>query len=304
MKKKTGIIIGIVCSAVAVAVLIGSMGAGAPHSSGDGYYYNDYSNGSFFQNFASNYNISLTNALGNSLHEHSGEDDRAVIANAGISLQTKMYDACTAALKAKLKELEGYAEVYNEENYESGRQARILARVPSKKLDVFLDSLAENAVVIRKTSSFSDVTDTLIDTESKKKALETERDALLKLMDRADNIDEIIRVQNRLSDVRGDLESYLKKLQDLKSQMAYSSVEITISEVDRISTPSQKFGALASSGFLNSVKRIGAGFRNFALWMIAAVPYLVLLAVPVTVGAILLKRSHKKRAEKRAAREL
>ena len=312
-KKKTGIIIGIVCAVLAVAVLVGAMGA-APAASSDNYDSYDSSFlsyktktssglGGVFNNWST---ISARNALdysiSDSLETELRRADRAEIANAGVSLQTKMYEACTAAIKAKLMELEGYFDAYDEDNYQSGRQAHIIARVPSKKLDAFLDSFPEYATVLSQSKNYADVTDTLIDTESKKKALEAERDALLELIKQANNVDEVMRVQQRLSDVRSDLESYLKKLQDLQNQIAYSTVEIYVSEVDRIQAPSQKFGDLAGTGFLTSIKRIGAGFRNFTLWLIAAIPYLVILAIPVTVGALLLRRTLKKRRQNKEAK--
>jgi len=319
-RKKTGLIIGGVCAAQAVGVLICSLGGGSVRV-GNASAYSNYQASSNRLGLFGNWfdgGISKVNHMDNASPTNfdgeydadeyvDGENLRAVVANASVSLQTRTYDACTAALKAKLQALEGYADTYNEENYQSGRQAYIVARVPSKKLDAFVDSLAEHAVVLSKNVSFSDVTKDLIDTESKKLALEAERDALLQLMEKTDYVDGIIQVQQRLSVVRSDLESYLKQLQELKNQTEYSTISISLSEVDRISAPSQKFGAQAGSGFLNSIKRIGAGFRNFALWLIAAVPYLALLAVPAIVAAVLLKRAGKKRAakkaQKRAARE-
>jgi len=308
---KTGMIVGIVCAALAVAVLIGSMGVGSSDGiqNFDGSYLS-YRTSSGFGGALNNWaSVAATNAFnvsgGNMGGEHDRYDygDRIVVANAGVSLQTKMYDACAAAIKAKLAELGGRADAWDEENYQSGRQAAIVARVPGKKLDAFLDSLPEYATVMSQSKNFSDVTDTLIDTESKREALEAEKEALLKLFDQAGNVDEAMRVQQRLSQVRGDLESYLKTLQSLQSQVEYSTVQIWISEVDRISTPSQSFGDLAGSGFLNSIKRIGAGLRNFTLWLIAAIPYLVILAIPATVGVLLLRRSMKKRRANKQAKE-
>ena len=294
-KRKTGMIIGIVCAVLAVAVLIGSMGSYTQRKTNafDGSYLSYATTSSGLGGMFSNWGGgSVANALNVTGLEVG---DRLEIANASVSLQTKMYDACTAAIKAKLKELEGRSDAYDEQNYQSGRQATIVARVPTKKLDAFLDSLGDNAVITSRTVSYSDVTDSFIDTESKKRALEAEQEALLELIGQANNVDEVMRVRQRLSEVHGELESYLKTLQNLQSQVEYSTVQIWVSEVDRISTPSQRFSALASSGFVGSVKNIGAGFRNFALWLIAAVPYLALLAIPATVGALLLRRAAKKR---------
>jgi len=227
----------------------------------------------------------------------SAEEGRFVIATADISIQTKTYDAFSAALKADLKTMGGYTNAYNEWNYDSDRHASVVARVPSQKLDAFLDSLAANGTVISKNVSSSDVTDEMIETGSRKEALKNEETALLAILEKAKNVEEIITVQDRLSWVRAELQSYSQKLQSLQNQVKYSTVNIDVREVNRITTPTQKFSALASSGFLGSLRDIGSGLRNFALWFIGAIPYLVMLAIP---AAVLIWFLHHRRKNKQA----
>ena len=227
------------------------------------------------------------------------EEGRFVIATADISIQTKAYDAFSAALRADLKAMGGYTNAYNEWNYDSDRRASVVARVPSQKLDAFLDSLEANGTVISRSVNTADVTDEMIETGSRKEALMNEETALLAILEKAKNVEEIITVQDRLSWVRSDLQSYSQKLQSLQTQVNYSTVNIDVREVNRITTPSQKFSTLASSGFLGSLRDIGSGLRNFALWFIGAIPYLVMLAIPAAALIWFLKRRRRnKRAKK------
>jgi len=229
------------------------------------------------------------------------QDGRAVIATANISIQTKTYDAFSAALKAELKTMGGYTNAFDEWNYDSNRHASVTARVPSQKLDAFLDSLEENGTVISRSINTADVTDEMIETGSRKQALQAEEAALLTILEKAQTVEDIIRVQDRLSNVRSELESYLQKLQSLQNQVAYSTVNIDVQEVNRITTPTQKFGALASSGFLASLRNIGSGLRNFALWFIGAIPWLVLLAIPTVLVIWFIRRRRRNKNAKKAA---
>ena len=55
-----------------------------------------------------------------------------------------------------------------------------------------------------------DVTLRYVDVDSHKKALETEQERLLALLEKAENVEDIITIENRLSDVRYELENYGK----------------------------------------------------------------------------------------------
>ena len=223
------------------------------------------------------------------------ENDRQIIANAWLQMQTKEYDALNAAIRAKLTELKGYVESQSEENYDSGRWQTLVVRVPSDKLEAFLDGLDENATIISNNVSFTDVTDTMIETGSRRKALEAEEASLLEILKKADTVQDIITVQDRLSDVKAELESYILQLQRLENQVSYSTVSMDIREVERISAPSQSFITLAGTGFMESLNNLGLGLRNFVIFLISALPYLVLIGVIVIVPlAIIIKRRRRK----------
>ena len=317
MKKSTRILTALACVALAALLLLGlfagcsakaeigqprDMDYVAPPMSVESYYdrsekeiAGDWSN-VYAQN-AINYSTTAT-SLGGATGGES--DGRFVIATADISIQTKTYDAFTAALKAQLKAMGGYTNAYDEWNYDSDRRASVVARVPSQKLDAFLGSLEENGTVISRSVNTNDVTDEMIETGSKKEALLAEEKALLAILEKAVTVEDIIRVQDRLSNVRAELQAYSQKLQSLQNQVAYSTVRIDVSEVNRITVPTQKFSALASSGFLSSLRGVGNGLRNFALWFISAIPYLVMLAVPTVILVWLVKRVRKNRKAKKA----
>ena len=224
---------------------------------------------------------------------------RYVIAEARMYLQTKQYENFSNSIEAKLKDLEGFIESKTEENYDSGRLGTFTIKVPSEKLDEFTKWISENATVITSEISRTDVTDELIETGSRKKALEAEEAALLAILEKAETIDEIIKVQDRISDVRSELESYLSKLQQLNNQVKYSTLYIDLREVDRITTPSQSFASLAGSDFLASVNNIGAGFFNFAVWFVGVTPYLILIAIVLIPAVVLTRRSIKRRKAKK-----
>ena len=233
--------------------------------------------------------------------ESLSENGRYVIAQARIHLQTKQYENFNKNVTAKMKALEGYIENKSEENYDSGKLGNFTLRIPSEKLEEFTEWVEKNATVISNEISKADVTNEFIETGSRKKSLEAEETALLAILEKAQTIDDIIKVQDRISNVRSELESYTLKLQRLNNQVEYSTVYINAQEVDRITTPSQSFSSLAGSDFMASARNIGAGLRNFAIWVIGISPYLMIFAIVLVPAGIIIKRKMKRRKAKRSA---
>ena len=326
MTKSRRILTALACAALAALLLLGLLAGcrakGAPENAlrdmaYNGYDY-DYTQAQTMPEAEYYGNVALENAfaydgaalgktesIAGSPTATSGggaREDRFVITTADFTIQTKTYDAFAAALKADLRAMGGYTNSFDEWNYDSGRRASVVARVPSKQLEVFLENLRKNGTVVNESQRNSDVTDEMIETGSRKEALKNEETALLGILEKAKNVEEIIIVQDRLSNVRAELQAYSQKLQSLQNQVAYSTVNIDVQEVNRITTPTQKFSALASSGFLGSLREIGQGLRSFALWFIAAIPYLVMLALPAAILVIVIRRARRNRRAKKAAR--
>ncbi|MDR1735084.1 MAG: DUF4349 domain-containing protein [Oscillospiraceae bacterium] len=247
------------------------------------------------ENYALMQNAKSGEEVAEASADGSNAEGRYVTATASVDLQTRMYDAFVSSIQAKLDEVGGYIESNNEYNYDSGRNAYYVIRVPAERLDAFLDGLSANATVISRSVQLTDITDNMIQTGSRKKALEAEEKALLSILEKAETVDEIIKVQDRLSQVRAELESYTQSLAHLQNLVQYSTVNMSIQEVERITTPKQTFGALAGSGFVNSLKNVGAGLRNFAIWLISIVPYLVLIVVVAVPCFFLLRSLRRKR---------
>ena len=63
-----------------------------------------------------------------------------------------------------------------------------------------------------------------VDLESHKKALTTEQDRLIELMEQAETVEDIITIEGRLSEVRYQLESMESQLRTYDNKIDYSTV--------------------------------------------------------------------------------
>ena len=93
------------------------------------------------------------------------------------------------------------------------------ARIPAKRLDEFVQRVGEQSNITNKEERVEDVTLQYVDLESRKKALATEQDRLLELLEKAESVEDIISIEARLSDVRYELESMESQLRTLNNQI-------------------------------------------------------------------------------------
>lgn len=124
----------------------------------------------------------------------------------------------------------GYVAEDNQSKDEStGRIQYILkVRIPSKNFDTALNAISGTADRIdSKNVRIKDVTTEYIDIKSRldnKKKLETR---YLALLNKAGKMDDILQIENKLTEIRSDIESTQGQLNYLNTQVAYSLLDIT-----------------------------------------------------------------------------
>ncbi len=209
-----------------------------------------------------------------------------------------------AFLEKSVNECGGYIESSSLEgnniysNY-SQRYASFTVRIPKDKEDSFMQGMDENANIRSKSESTEDITLKYVDTESHKEALKLEQERLMAILEKAETVEEIISLESRLSQVRYELGSYESTLRTYDNLVDYITVHIQVNEVQEITEPpKQSAGERMISGFKNSVKNIGRGIKEFTIWIIIHIPYLVVWAI--VIGAVVLVvRVWKKRRKKK-----
>lgn len=243
------------------------------------------------------------------------ETSRKLIKTVNIFAETEEFDILVPGLQKQVEGLGGYIEyisVYDVNSYYADDQlvkqrcANVTARVPKEKLDGFLAQVGEQTNITSRSENVEDVTLQYVDLESHKKALVTEQDRLLALMEKAETVEDIIAIEGRLSEVRYQLESMESQLRTYDNRIDYSTVELTISEVRKYSPPqTASVWQRIENGFMKSLDDIGLGFRDFAIGFVIDIPYIVLWLVVIAVAVLvfrILRKVWKKRRAKRAAR--
>lgn len=236
---------------------------------------------------------------------------RKLIKNVNLSVETEQFDVLVPHITQRVNALGGYIEEMSSysrnETYSSDyrgtkylRYASMTARIPKDRLDAFVEEVGEQSNVVSHSENVTDVTLQYVDLESHKKALSTEQDRLLELLGQAENVEDIIAIEGRLSEVRYQIESMESQLRTFDNQIDYSTVYIYIDEVERYSPPAEAtvFERIRR-GFVDSLWGIGKDAGDCAVWFLINIPYIAVWAVIVIVAALVIRKLYQRFVERR-----
>nr|WP_297770153.1 DUF4349 domain-containing protein [uncultured Butyrivibrio sp.] len=230
------------------------------------------------------------------------DTSRKLITTMNISTETEDLDLVLSGVQNKVKELGGYVEssnIYNGSSYSgrvSNRSASLSLRIPADKLDQFVVTLDEGTNITNKSTNVEDVTLSYVDIESRKKALKAEEARLLEIVESAETVEDIIKVEERLSEVRYQLESIESQLRTYDNKITFSTVYLDITEVTQY-TPTEQKGVIEriAEGFVNSCKSVWNAIVEFFVWFVIHIPQIIVLGLVVIVIILLIKKiKHKK----------
>lgn len=263
----------------------------------DGY----YSNGEITEASAATAGTESSNILEDS--------SRKLIKTYNLDLETENFDSLLTSIEARVNSLGGYIEsldTYNGSTYYSrdNSYSNLTVRIPDDKLEEFVKFVGEAANITNESLNVEDVTLQYVDVESKKKALETEEDRLLELLEKCETVEDMIKIEERLADVRYELETEESQLRIYDNLVDYSTVYLYINEVTKYSEPAPvSFGERIKEAFADGCESVWDGLKEFAIDFVGALPGIVLFVIIVIIVVVIIKAVHKKSKAKKQIKD-
>lgn len=221
--------------------------------------------------------------------------EQKIIKTVYETVETESYDEFIEKLGAAVTEAGGYIA---SSNYTGGgvynsltdRRASFEIRIPAGALGSFTAAVDGIGAVTYYEESAKDVTLTYVDITSRISVLEAEEEALLSILSRAQSTADLLTVRSSLTEVQSELASLRAQKKVLEDKVAYSTVHLTLREVNRVKTASPGFFEEIGDEFADSLEDLGEGFRAFFVWLIGDSLYILLVGA-IAVGAFFLLRA-------------
>ena len=233
-----------------------------------------------------------------------------LIRRAELNIQTEQFDQSLEALNQLVNNCGGYFESAN--LYGGGRRdayatrsGEYVVRIPAQQYNLFLSSTGDLGYVNSKTESSEDVGTQYYDTETRLKTQRTKQERLLALLERAETMEDIISLENALSDVEYQIEMYSSDLRRYDALINFSTFRIYLNEVRQITEEvgeTASLGQRMAAGFQASFRGLGQGFQDLLVWVSYNL-FLTAVLIGVAVAAVVvgkreLKKVHGKSGKK------
>jgi hypothetical protein len=166
--------------------------------------------------------------------------------------------------------------------------AQMQIGIPEYEFDAAMAALTSVGGVQARSVTAQDVSAQIVDVQARlNNARRTESD-LLKIMDRQGKIEDVLAAEQQLAQVREQVEELDGQLQATKHQVAYSTIDVSLTDAAAKTTTvaptgAQKLGD-AWQAALRSVGGFTLGILASVLWLVAYLPYIAMVAVLAAVG--------------------
>uniref|UniRef100_B8HNN0 DUF4349 domain-containing protein n=1 Tax=Cyanothece sp. (strain PCC 7425 / ATCC 29141) TaxID=395961 RepID=B8HNN0_CYAP4 len=217
-----------------------------------------------------------------------------LIKTAEIKVEVKSIDTTIPRVSAIVKAQQGDILGLNDTKPVDDRPYTVFIqlRVPQSRLETTLAELAKLGVVQSQALQAEDVANQLVDLAARLRNLKRSETVLLGLMERSGSVADVLKVSQELSAVRQSIEQIDAQLTNLKNQVAFSTVRVTLQAEARSLPPepnllTQVGETWASS--TRSLRDVSVGLLKLLIWLLVYSPYWGAIA------AIILYVQHRRK---------
>ncbi|MFL2098483.1 DUF4349 domain-containing protein [Marinilactibacillus psychrotolerans] len=225
-----------------------------------------------------------------------------VIKSVDVGYETTDFQESIDYIEKIIENHGAYIEYSNEWNDSADQQNRSLnytLRVPTESLDTFLDELEEmNAYKESEMISSEDVTQSYHDTEARINVLNNKEERLNTLLEEAESVEAIIQIEDSLSETIAERESLQSIIENYDSLIDYTMVNVTLTERSTIANNGgggRPFLERIQEAFINSAYAFFYFLQNVVIWVIYAIPFVLIIGIIVWIVYILKNKTQKKR---------
>ena len=171
-----------------------------------------------------------------------------------------------------------------------------MIRVPKDKVLAFKSELDGIGNIINESTTKEDVTKQYRDSKSRLKVVEIKEERILALLAKAEKIEDIIKLENQLSETIYEKESLKAELINIDDQVDFSTLEINIQEVEKLTnqdTVKTSFGTRVANAFNNSLFSFKKTLEGLIISIIYILPFAVIIAIIIYFVVKLLRKKDK-----------
>ena len=153
---------------------------------------------------------------------------RQVISQASVSVEVDEVPAAVAQVRAIAESLGGFVGQLSSSGGPERQQSTMTIRVPQAEFFTALEHIKSLGKVRGENVGSEDVTERFIDLEARLRSALREEESLLSLLERANQVSEILAIERELARIRSDIERYQGQLSFLERRVDLSTITVSL----------------------------------------------------------------------------
>ncbi|MEU7377704.1 DUF4349 domain-containing protein [Streptomyces albidoflavus] len=203
-----------------------------------------------------------------------------LIRTAELHLRVKEVPSALASARSVVEGAGGYVGNESTRRDAQGHErSTVVVRVPQEKYEAVLDSLGEGGEVVSRRTSAEDVTEEVVDVESRLKSQRASVARVRELMDRAEKLSDIVSLEGELSSRQMELEALLAQQSSLKDRTSMATVTLQLTERTAKTESKQDDGPTFTDALSGGWSAFVATLRWLTVVVGAALPFVLALGL-------------------------
>lgn len=225
------------------------------------------------------------------------QDKRMIIRSGTMSVENDSFDETDRKIKEITRNMGGYVTNSTSQVNQSGKkQGTLTIRVQADKYDALLAEIANTGKVMNQNITGRDVTEEYVDAEARLKTQRELEARLLQLLaEKTSTLTAVVEVEQKLANVRENIEKTEGRMRMLKDQASYSTITVSIYEPAILNTSSGGFFYELEQGFEKGLTGFTKVLSGIITVIIALSPVIAILGliVYITIRIIRKKKTAK-----------
>jgi hypothetical protein len=210
--------------------------------------------------------------------ENAGYDtaDQMIIKTSSITLEVQDISSALDSLKSIAAGHGGYVGSMSVNTQSGDRLYAVLTmRVPASSFDSAIEDIKALGTIRTQSLQAEDVTEEYVDLQARRNALADQLDQYQRIMEKAENVSEILEVQEEIERVQVELDRIDGRLKYLDNRVDYATITVSLREPEPVGTgDSFSFTSVINEGI--------AGF----LAVTAGIVIVVISLIPLIIIAV------------------
>jgi len=212
--------------------------------------------------------------------------EQKVIKTANLDIMVDEVEQTVNKITTEATALSGFVQNSSVSETTTGQKyANMVLRVPVKNFESLISKIKNFAKLVqREDINGQEVTQEYVDLQSSLTHNQAVEAQYLELLKRAQKVEEIIAVREKLDQVQAEIENLKGRIRYLNNQTEMSTISVIISSEAKVTLPAEKWQPWEI--VKQSVQKLIVGLQNFVNFiiilifaLIALIPYIILIFV-------------------------